>query len=492
MMVETKSGPLRGSEKGGVLRFRGIPYAAPPVGSRRFRPPEPVEPWTEVRDATAFGAMAPQVAGGLEAMLGSGSMPQAEDCLSLNVVTPACDDVARPVMVWIHGGGFTSGAGSVPWYHGNRFAALDDVVVVAINYRLGVLGFSHLPDLGEGYAGSVNCGILDQVAALRWVADNIAAFGGDPDLVTVFGESAGGMSTATLLGTPAAGGLIRRAIAQSGSCQAVSTPEQAAATTAVVLEAIGASSQEALLDAPVETLLAAQQELSAKRLLGATSATQGLLPFQPAVDGVVLPEPPLDAIAAGASPDVELMTGWTAEEFNLFTALLNRGPLDESGVLRFVGRYSGAEAAPAIVEEYRGEAPDATPDELLCTIVTDRLFRWPAEALLDAQSAHADTYGYRFSYRSTAFDGKLGACHALDVPFTFDVVDRPASAFFVGAPTEGAIALARSMRSAWAAFARDGAPAADDLPAWPRWDSEAREVLDLDVEPSVRSLRRSG
>jgi para-nitrobenzyl esterase len=492
-MVETKSGPVRGSEKGGVLRFRGIPYAAPPVGSRRFRPPEPVEPWTEVRDATAFGAMAPQVAGGLEAMLGSGAMPQAEDCLFLNVVTPACDDGARPVMVWIHGGGFTSGAGSVPWYHGTRFAALDDVVVVAINYRLGVLGFSHLPDLGEGYAGSVNCGILDQVAALRWVADNIASFGGDPGLVTVFGESAGGMSTSTLLGTPAAAGLIQRAIAQSGSCQAVSSSEQAAATTAAVLDAIDASSQEALLDARVEALLAAQEDVAAKRLLGATPTTaQGLLPFQPAVDGVVLPEPPLEAIAAGTAAGVEVMTGWTAEEFNLFTALVNRGPLDESGVLRFVSRTAGAEAAPAIIDEYRAGAPEATPDELLCAIATDRLFRRPAEALLDAQSAHADAYGYQFSYRSTAFDGKLGACHALDVPFTFDVVDRPASAFFVGEPTEGTIALARSMRSAWAAFARAGAPAAEGLPAWPRWDPEAREVMDLDVESSVRSLRRPG
>jgi para-nitrobenzyl esterase len=433
--------------------------------------------------------MALQVAGGLEAMLGSGSMPQSEDCLSLNVVTPAADDAGRPVLVWIHGGGFTTGAGSVPWYHGNRFASCDDIVVVAINYRLGILGFSSLPELGEGYAGSVNCGILDQVAALRWVRDNIAAFGGDPDQVTIFGESAGGMSTATLLGTPSAAGLFRRAIPQSGSCQAVSSPDQSAATTAAVLEALDASSQEALLDAPVDALLAAQQRVEAQRVLGATGGTRGMLPFQPGVDGVNLPEPPLDAIAAGSAAGVDVMTGWTAEEFNLFTALLGRDPLDRDGLVRFVSRMAGADDPSTLVDRYEASAPGATPDQLLCTIATDRIFRLPAEALLDAQSDHADTYGYEFSYRSTALDGRLGACHALDVPFTFDVVDRPASTMFTGEATPQAIALARSMRAAWAAFARDGVPEADELPSWPRWDPERREVMSLDVEPAVRSVR---
>ncbi|MBA2280505.1 MAG: carboxylesterase family protein, partial [Acidimicrobiia bacterium] len=232
MIVATSGGQVRGFEKGGVLRFRGIPYAAPPVGPLRFRPPQPHEGWTGVRDALEPGAMAPQVAGGLEAMLGSAKMAQGEDCLFLNVTTPAADDAGRPVLVWIHGGGFVGGAGSIPWYSGVRYAQRDDVVVVSINYRLGALGFTHLPGLGEGFAGSGNAGILDQVAALRWTRDNIAAFGGDPGNVTVFGESAGGMSIGTLLATPEASGLFHRAIAQSGACQAVSTGAGAEETAA--------------------------------------------------------------------------------------------------------------------------------------------------------------------------------------------------------------------------------------------------------------------
>ena len=195
--------------------FRGIPFAAPPVGPLRFKPPQPAEPWSGVRDGSRFGAMAPQGVGSLESMLGAGNFEQSEDCLFLNVATPAADDGRRPVMVWIHGGGFETGAGSIPWYHGTRLARRDDVVVVSINYRLGALGFTHLAALGEGYASAGNAGILDQIAALEWVQDNIAAFGGDPGNVTIFGESAGGMSVGTLLGTPAAAGLFHRAIAQS-------------------------------------------------------------------------------------------------------------------------------------------------------------------------------------------------------------------------------------------------------------------------------------
>ncbi len=193
MIAATTSGPVLGAETAGVLRFKGIPFAAPPVGTRRWRPPEPVEPWTSARDATTYGPMSLQLPGTLEAMLGANTMAQSEDCLYLNVSTPACDDAGRPVLVWIHGGGFTTGAGSIPWYSGVGMAAADDVVVVSVNYRLGAFGFLHLPTLGEGFAGSGNVGLLDQLAALRWVQENAAAFGGDPANVTVFGESAGAL-----------------------------------------------------------------------------------------------------------------------------------------------------------------------------------------------------------------------------------------------------------------------------------------------------------
>jgi para-nitrobenzyl esterase len=216
-IVATTGGPVQGREKDGIFDFRGIPYAAPPVGELRFRPPQPVEPWADVRDVTRFGPMAPQNQGAMEAMFGAPPRPMDEDCLTLNVWTPGCDDAKRPVMVWIHGGAFLYGTGATPWYDGRTFAR-NDVVLVTINYRLGALGFLHVD--GQG-----NNGILDQVAALEWVRDNIAAFGGDPGNVTAFGESAGAMSVGTLLGLPAAKGLFVKAIPESGAAHSArSTP----------------------------------------------------------------------------------------------------------------------------------------------------------------------------------------------------------------------------------------------------------------------------
>ena len=222
--VETTSGKLIGATHRGTHVFRGIPFAAPPVGALRFRPPQPVAPWSGVREALTFGPMAPQLPSALEALAGNTPLGQSEDCLTLNVWTPACDGAKRPVMVWIHGGGFTTGTAASPWYSGTNLALQGDVVVVTANYRLGALGFMHLADVGgEAWGSSANCGILDQVAALRWVRDNVAGFGGDPDNVTVFGESAGGCSVVTLLATPAAKGLFHKAIAESASVAQVRT-----------------------------------------------------------------------------------------------------------------------------------------------------------------------------------------------------------------------------------------------------------------------------
>src|SRR2546430_3183207 len=258
--VETTTGAVQGRVKDGILDFRGIPYAAPPVGDLRFRPPQPVQPWSGVLDATHFGPMAPQNQGAMERMFGAPPRPMDEDCLTLNVWTPACDDGKRPVMVWIHGGDFLYGTGATPWYDGRSFAR-DDVVLVTINYRLGAFGFLHVD--GQG-----NNGILDQVSALEWVRDNIAAFGGDPGNVTAFGESAGAMSVGTLLGLPAAKGLFVKAIPESGAAHSPRTAEQAEHLARIFLAELGIdtgpNAGERLRDGPVERLLEVQSKVVAR------------------------------------------------------------------------------------------------------------------------------------------------------------------------------------------------------------------------------------
>ena len=231
MIVSTAQGQLEGAQSGDIIRFLGVPFAAPPVGDLRFQPPAPVAPWDGVRPALAHGARSWQESAGVTAMLGDDASGTDEDCLYLNVFTPACDDARRPVMVWIHGGGFVNGSGSTPWYDGSALAARGDVVVVTINYRLGALGFLWLGDLDPRLRSSGVNGLLDQAAALQWVHDNIAAFGGDPESVTIFGESAGAMSVSTLLALPAARGLFHRAIAQSGAAHNVFDTELASAIT---------------------------------------------------------------------------------------------------------------------------------------------------------------------------------------------------------------------------------------------------------------------
>jgi len=486
VIATTERGQVSGIERDGVQVYRGIPYAAPPVGPLRFRPPQPAAPWDGVRDGTRFGAMAPQGVGGLEAMLGAASFDQSEDCLFLNVATPAADGGQRPVMVWIHGGGFTTGSGSIPWYHGTQLAARHDVVVVSINYRLGALGFTHLAGLGEGLAGSGNCGILDQVAALEWVRDNIASFGGDPGNVTIFGESAGGMSVGTLLGTPAARGLFHRAIAQSGAAQACRSAERAAE----VAEQLGArfGGLEGLLDAPVDELLAAQTEVAAATRFAPGGDT--LLPFSPVVDGVVLPVPPHDAVAGGSAAEVDLIAGTNAHEFTLFTLAFPPDSISEERLRKLSTRVTGdAARADAVIEDYREQlGPGADVADLLVAMSTDLVFRLPCEDLLAAHAAAATTAtsrSYLFTYESPAFEGRLRSTHALEIPFVFDVVDRPGNELFLGPVGEDAVALSAACSSAWTSFAATGEPVGPDLPAWPTWDADSRRTMELGPQRRV-------
>lgn len=484
-IVETTHGPVRGTRTGPVLRFAGIPYAAPPTGPRRFAAPEPPEPWTDPRDATRFGPRAPQNPSPLENMLGRPAdlPPVDEDCLNLNVWTPAADDARRPTMVWIHGGAFTTGAGSNPTYDGTALAARGDVVVVTVNYRLGVLGFLHTAELG-GPPDSGAAGIADQIAALRWVRDNITAFGGDPDNVTIFGESAGGMSVGALLASPGARGLFRRAIPQSGAAHHTVDVDRAAAVAAKVAAELGVTTIDELRAVPVERLLEVQGQL----LLAAAGAAPTLadtapsMLFQPVHGTSVIPTRAIDAVRAGSAAGVDLLVGTTLEEMKLFDLMAPR-ELTRADLLERLGRFFDDPAAAAAA--YEADWPGADPTGLWSAVRTDLVFRIPAVRLAEAAHERGSTvHAYRFSFRSRAFGGRLGACHAIELPFVFGGVESPVGRAFLG-DGPPPVDLQHAVMDAWVAFARTGDPAHPGLGDWPAWDPVRRATMDLAEPPAV-------
>jgi para-nitrobenzyl esterase len=472
--VATASGAVRGTARRGVNVFRGIPFAAPPVGKLRFRPPAAPAPWPGVLDATHAGPWAPQLPSPLEKMLGA-PPPRWDEahCLTLNVTTPALDGGRRPVMFWIHGGAFVNGAGSTPIYDGTRFATHGDVVVVTINYRLGAFGFLHLAELfGDDFAGSGNAGILDQVAALRWVRDNIEAFGGNPDDVTIFGESAGGMSIGTLLGMPAAEGLYHRAIVQSGSSSFASPAAVATRTAHEVLDLAGITTVEELETVPPERIVRAQGELMKRR-------TRIDLTFQPVIDGDVLPDLPLETISSGKTGNVTTMIGTTADEMTLFLALdLGVGEIDGKALNRQMQRFFG-DRAEAVIDRYSKNRPGAAPGDVLTAISTDRVFRIPAIRLAEAQVRRGrPTSMYLFTWATPVMGGRLKSCHALELPFMWDALDQPGLAMLTGDGPERQ-AIADAMHAAWISFARTGDP------GWPRYDLDRRATKRFDTTTEV-------
>jgi len=474
LIASTRSGPVRGREKNGVLLFAGIPYAAPPVGERRFRAPEPPQRWSEVRDATRFGPAAPQLPG--EGLVGAPNVRRDEAaCLTLNVSTPACDDARRPVLVWIHGGGFRTGQGAIPWYDGSSFAR-SGVVVVSINYRLGALGFAQLDAIGgNDYADSGTAGIQDQLAALRWVRENIASFGGDPEHVTIAGESAGGMSVGILLGIAGASGLFRGAIPQSGAAQHVLSRESARAAAQRLADALGAGSIAELLAATPERILAAQAEVEKLSREGELEDGVGIrgMPFIPVTGGATIPEQPLDSIRAGNARGVNVLVGTNADEMTLF----GLPEVDDARLVRVAGRYfRDAERA---VSTYRAELPAASAREIALAISTDHVFRIPAVRLAEAQTASGGkAWKYLFTWKSRAFGGRLGATHSLEIPFAFNTLDRPGVDAMLG-PGERPDALAQTMHAAWTAFAKSGDPRCAATGAWNCYGAQTREVMEL-------------
>ncbi len=467
IVVATRQGHVRGRLEDGVAVFLGIPYAADPVGEARFAPPSPAPSWDGVRDALDYGPTAPQLqyAPPYDRLLVNPLIP-GTGCLNLNVWTP--DVGARlPVMVWIHGGAFVYGSGAVPQYRGARFAR-DGVILVTINYRLGADGFLFLED------GCPNAGLLDQLAALEWVQENIAAFGGDPSRVTVAGESAGAMSVATLLSMPAARGLFQRAITESGAGHHVLSAATARRVAGYLAERLGvAPRRSAMARVPVERTLEAAAALAAEAQLRPDPERWGEITlnqmiFEPVVDGEVLPARPIDAIAAGAGSGVGLLTGTNADEQRFF--LVPQGAIDGIDEATLAALATAYGLGPEAVDVYRRGRPGASPGDVLSAVVTDWFFRIPSLRLAEARAARGErVHVYEFTWPSPLFEGRLGSCHALEVPFAFDTLDAEGTERLTG--PEPPVELASAMHRAWVDFVAGGDP------SWPAYDLDRRPVM---------------
>ena len=478
VIVTTADGDVRGSSVDGVTAFKGIPYAAPPVGANRLQPPQPATPWSGVRDAFTFGPKAPQLGypptidALIPELVGSG-----DDCLTLNIWTPDDTTTTSPVMVWIPGGAFIAGTAATPWYDGSRFAR-DGIVCVTLNYRLGADGFLCLG------AGNCNRGLLDQIAALEWVRQNIAAFGGDPGNVTIFGESAGAMSIGSLLAIPRAEGLFRRAILQSGAAHPVmslATAERVAGELAAKLGV--ANTPAALASVPSDRMIEAQVALDTDLAAHPDARRWGeevavsLMSWQPVIDGLVLPAAPIERIASGASANVDVLIGTTTDEWRLF--LVTSGAIDRiTDDMLATAIVAYGLPLNAALDTYRSAHPHATAGDLLAAVQGDWYTRTPAIRLAEthAQNSTSSTYMFEFAWKSPQCDGRLGACHGADVPFVFDTLGCETESLWGSNPPQR---LADRMHAVWTAFAATGRC------DWPEYELTRRATMRFDVTSEV-------
>ncbi|MFE7440910.1 carboxylesterase/lipase family protein [Streptomyces chartreusis] len=466
LRTTVEAGVLEGRIRDGVASFLGVPYAAPPFGPNRMRPPQPVVPWQGIRDAGRMGPTAPK---GDYPLPFQPLFPEVEiegdECLNLNIWTPDPGASGLPVLVWVHGGSFVNGSNSLPEYDGAAFAR-SGVVCAAINYRLAAEGFLFFDDR------AANLGLQDQVAALEWVRDNIAAFGGDPGNVTVAGESAGAMSVTTLLAMPSAAGLFARAITQSGAAAHTLAPEQGLTVSHLLAEALGVpATRDAVAAVPLERLVQAAAELVVEVQTNADPAKWGSLalsklPFAPVIDGAVLPVHPLDAARAGSSAAVPLLTGWNRDEARLFVVPTNLlHAIDEPTLIAAAGAYGvGTES----VDVYRAARPGASAGDLLAAVITDWFYAIPALRYAEARAASGagPTWVYRFDHLEPADNHGLGACHGSEVPFVFrSEGDDSVRARIGDRPSPSAAATAHE---AWTSFAREGTP------GWDPYDTTRR------------------
>ena len=492
-LVETASGRIRGLTARGVHIFKGIPYGASTEGANRFMPPRKPEPWSGVREATAYAGRSPQVAAGpqrpeLATVWGPvDTLPVGEDCLTLHVWTPGLDNGRRPVMVWLHGGAFSYGSANSPRYDSTNLAARNDVVVVAINHRLNIFGHLDLSAVGgERFAQSGNAGVLDLVAALEWVREHAARFGGDPGNVTIFGQSGGGGKASALLAMPRAKGLFHKAIIQSGASVRFAERERTTRLADAVLKHLGLRPDQ----------LDALQALPLERLQEAVAPAQKTLPrprqplldrynFGPVIDGSLLPQQPFDPGAPAASDDVPIMIGGTKDEASIFYShddvVWNRGVTEDE--LRTRIAAVAGDATDALLAYYKRRDPAASPTDRLITMLTMSNFAVRSLLLAERKAARgkAPVWTYDFAWETPGWGGRLKAPHSVDVPFVFDTVH------VIGAQHQkpGIEALAGRVSGTWAAFARTGAPANPAIPAWPAYDAAKRATMVFDDQCRV-------
>jgi len=481
-VVDTASGKLRGTTHNGIHAFKGIPYGESTAGKNRFMAPVKPAPWTGVRDAFKFGHWSPQNMGYVGVLA-----PQAddkvegygEDCLCLNVWTPGTTG-KRPVMFWCHGGGFNQESGSWPWAYGESLSRRGDVVVVTINHRLNVFGAFHLGDIGgEKYAASGNAGMLDLVAGLQWVHDNIAQFGGDAGNVMIFGESGGGGKVSRLLAMPSAKGLLHRAAIQSGAGLRGMTRENANEVATVMLNVLGITPNrvDELQSVPVSRLLAAMAEVQKRQ----TAAGRTAASFSPVVDGKILPTHPFDPVATTVSETIPILVGCNTHEQAFM--VLGRDDaaynLDEAGLRQRVVTLVSEAKATQVIDTYKKLNPNKNLSEIYFLLVTDRGMRTSSIRLAERKfrQGTAPVYMYLFAWRSPAMGGKMGSPHTVEIPFVFDNTDIP-KVMTTGSPAEKELAAKTS--EAWIQFARSGNPNHKGLPNWPAYSTKDRATMIFD------------